>query len=339
MFAVKKLKMAMMITETKMENRVESRPKKLVFYVVLFGLLSGSLCCYGKESATKDLDIKEFPAYFSVAAWKVVQLANAHSHVGHEKIVVILDGPVEYIAGLSEKNEDAAQAKVNTDIPFSRLSPPHPYHGTIVAGLIAGDPRKLPCHNDSGITFKPCDKSEMVVTGMARQIKLINAPDAPAEKVADTLKELLSITKSLTDDEIKETKRFSRAIAPTKRIFNFSVGFDHLENEKYEKLQEIRKQCEMNMPASISNKAEYILPKYCIEYIDNNLSLSLSSNSVLESRPKLKKNWEENLKKPADGVVAYYDGLLEKVTNAVKDTLLSGKDDIIAIVAAGNKGL
>lgn len=321
-----------------MITNVDSRAKKTVFCALFFGLLSSFLCSYGRESTTENLDIKEFPAYFSVATWEAIQLANAHSHIGHEKIVAIIDSPVEYIAGLSEKNEGATQAKVEEKIPITRLSAPDPYHGTIVAGLIVGEPRILPCHDENSIAYKSCDKSKMVVTGIAWQIKLINIPDPNTENVADTLKSLLRITKSLTAEETEETKRFSRVIAPTKSIWNFSIVLDHPEKSKRNNLQNIRKHCKENVPASISKKADYLLPTYCIEYIDNNLSLSANSNSVLSSRPKLKANWERNFKAKIDEVVETYYNRLEKITTVVKDSLLSGKNDIIVVVAAGNTG-
>jgi len=264
------------------------------------------------------------------------------THEEVEKIVAIMDGPVEYIGGLVGQNKKDIQKQTNEGSfaihPYYEI---HPHHGTAVASLIVSKPCKLPCHNEKGFTSKGCDKSEIVVAGVAQCIKMVNALtfEKPSD-VEDAIEKLATNLDPLTDQEKWALKRVSRTQAPIRRILNFSIGLDDIEDAKKKDIQNIKKQYETIMASSIKDSDEYFLMQWLIEYIDNDMKWvapKTNSTTILAKWNNLKRRREAE-QQAIDNILKSHDIELEHFVDAMNDNILPKKDRFLVAVSAGNQG-
>ena len=286
-------------------------------------------CCYGNNSISEktEININEFPKYFSPETWEVIQQMNEQGALIDGKIVALIDTPVEYIAGLTDKNTQGQ--KIDNNFPI--IAQPI-YHGTGVASVIASTPCRLSCHNENYVTTKPCDKLMLVVAGIAQNIKLVNFPFT--EKLSDINNVLQNLVVNVDQliDEQKQDIQTSRKQIPTKVILNFSFAVDGIEEARKNDLQNMRIQLD-TLSLQYPNNLEF---QWGISYIDNMLSWS-PPVAILSGQPALQKRWN-NLQKLVDRLMMKHDTELELLEKAMKDNLLPRQDDFLVVMAAGNRG-
>lgn len=241
------------------------------------------------------------------------------------KIVALLDTPVEYIAGLTDKNTPGQ--KLDNNFPaVAQLT----YHGTGVASVIASTPCKLSCHNENHVTTKPCDKLMLVVAGIAQNIKLVNF--VFAEQTSDINNVLQNLVKGVDQliDKQKQSIQTSRKQIPAKVILNFSFTVDGIEEARKNDLQEIRKQLN-TLSLQYPNNLAF---QWGISYMDNGLSWS-PPVAMLSGQPVLQKRWED-LRKLVDQLMLQHDTELELFENVMKDNLQPRQDDFLVVIGEQN---
>lgn len=311
-----------------MRNNAIINFKKTSCILLSFILMGGALPCYGEESAGEEIDITKFPAYFNTDTWREIKRANEKNKLGVGKIVAIMDGPVEYIAGLTEQNDQNIQQQINRGSIVT-----DPYHGTAVASLIASKPCKLPCHNENGFTSKLCNEPEIVVAGIAQHVKMVNilTSKQPYE-VEDSIEELVTNVDPLTDQERRDIRTFRKQV-PARVILNFSIGPSETKSQV---LQNIKKQYMTIKSSSAHNSDKYFLIQFLIEYIDNGMKWIPPKSNLSEwNRMKLQR---ENEGKGIEKILKDHDIEVEHLVDAAKDNILTRKDYFLAVVAAGNSG-
>ena len=202
-------------------------------------------------------------------------------------------------------------------------------HGSIVTSLIVGDPCILPCEYKHGLSVKSCDKTEIVVSGIAQHIKVVNAPAFDSGNDADTaINNLMTNIRaqSLSEEENAYIKT-SRKQVPIKAIVNFS--FAPMAKDLFRKkfLVETRQAYESLRKNETTNKRALLL-KWIIEYLDNNMQWIEPSlpdqewDDMASNRKEIENflvsEWQKN----------YYQ--LEKYKEALKNHILPIADYVFS---------
>jgi hypothetical protein len=287
-----------------------------------------------------EINIKEFPRYFSTETWEAIEAANVLYDKTAKKIVAIMDSPVKYIAGLDDKNDNDIQDLIDNAANKSYSYIDHPYHGTAVASLIVSKPYKLPCSfiTEKNFSSKPCDKKEIVVVGMAQHTNIINSLAANADGVAEAIKNLVTKLEPISAEE-KRAAETTREQIPVKAILNFSFGPQKDKRSiKSDYLRYLMTENKKRQSGAEKNSDDYLLLQWIIEYVDNNMQwlmppspaliLNIKWHNMQPQRDAIQRDIEQELKKQYD--------ILEKYKDAIERYILPNKASFLVIVAAGN---
>jgi hypothetical protein len=260
----------------KIKNRSKNNMRGLSknnFCVLLgFVLMGNILCCYGKEQAAINIDLNEYPAYFSIEAWEEIgRVNNALSKVGVEKIVAVVDSPISYIDGLEGQNAEILQQQINRDIyKYNHILLNEPYHGTAVMSLAVSKPCKLMCYEAEGFSTKACDKQEMVVVGIAQHTQVVNATAVKSpENIGFFIEDLINGINpliGLTDEKKREIRNLHKEF-PANVVLNFSLEINKKKFLGGEAKRYINSQKAFDNP----NDKEW-LSKWANKYIDSEMT-------------------------------------------------------------------
>lgn len=301
--------------------------KKIGYNIFVYlVLISNSLCCYGNKLTEEKISIVELPAYFSIQAWSVIEKANEQDYIGDEKVIAIMDGPVEYIAGLEGRNNEYIQKTINGSNFFSDS-----LHGTAVAGLIASKPSKLLCRDIKNFTSKNCDeKEEVVVAGIAQNIQIVNFPSFSSSSYADEyIKNLVS---KLTNQNENKDIRTSRKSVPEIVILNFSLqpktrkGF----------LQELIKIFQEQQKPLVLGSDSYTLFQWLIKCANNDGKWVEPTSNFFVPNVTIP-DYENYLKIFITVPLEANDIAMKRYDKAIRTNILSKKSTFILVVAAGNE--
>lgn len=284
------------------------------------------LCVLPCSAESEGMDIKNYPKYFSTETWEAIRFANDQRNIGAKQITAIMDSPVEYGFGLL--NDLALQKEIMSN-DKDYIS--NPYHGTAVANLLASKPRELECYYADGFTTKTCDKSKMVVAGVAWHTKIANIN--ACNKTEDVSKWVRSFMQDI-DGSIQNRKNIksdtSRTHIPERVIVNFSIGPDDILKSK-------REEYKQDMSTRTINSDAYFLMKWAVEFIDNKMQWVIPQDS------KEKNRWDDanlaklrfNIQKKLEKEMAEKN---KEFANTIEEQVSSRKDYVLAVVAAGNYG-
>lgn len=138
-----------------------------VFYVISIFFTYGSICAYCNE-----VSLLEMPGYFTSNTWDKINEVN--EKIKTCKIAAVIDQPIYFVAGLKDK-------EIDLNLNYTKAKVEDNEHGTEVAGLIAADPKRLPCKDTEK---KKCPYGgKLLVAGISRNTKVayIPIPDDPDE--------------------------------------------------------------------------------------------------------------------------------------------------------------
>lgn len=190
---------------------------------------------YGKKVPNNEIiKYEEYPSYFSVETWKEIdRVNNILNKPGVEKIVAVIDSPVKYIGGLGGQNYVPLQQQIDSEIGNSGADG-NPYHGTAVMSLIASKTVRLPCYFDNNFSSKPCDKNEMVVSGVAQHLKVVNTvflEDAiSTNNILEELIDKINPLSKFTEEDKKKIRNLNKKF-PVIVVLNCSFGAQGKEKE------------------------------------------------------------------------------------------------------------
>lgn len=316
------------------------KTKSLYYFIAVF--LAGKITCSSGEEilTTKDIRLEEYPSYFSTETWEEINRVNSIlNKPGVEKIVAVVDSPVEYVGGLKGKKDKSLQRQIDEGLGKYSNAIDGPYHGTAVMGLIVSKPIKAPCYFDKDFSSQSCSESEIVVSGIAQHIKTVSVvlDKVNTNNILEELIDNINPLSRLTDEEKKKIRNLKKKF-PTIVILNCSFGAKGKKENLNARIKE-----HIDSAGSTTDIAFHrdVISRWAKDYIEDNKTnwKPILSKDEKKKEKKLMTIWND-IKNEIDKYAKEYDKAFEKYNEDVKSTMdyisFYSAGSVLVVTAAGN---